>query len=935
MRILPKCISAALVVAILSWPTIPAFAQQAPPKPKPAAAQATGPAVRAIKGPSVEGITEYSLPNGLRFLLFPDPSKPTMTVNITYMVGSRNEGYGETGMAHLLEHMLFKGTPRHRNVPQELTEHGADPNGTTWFDRTNYFETFAATDSNLAWALDLEADRMIHSYVAKKDLETEFTVVRNEFELGENDPGSILEERAMSTAYLWHNYGHSTIGARSDIEQVPIERLQAFYRKYYQPDNALLVVAGKFDEAKTLRLITAKFGAIPRPKRDGDMKVYPTYTLDPTQDGERSVTLRRTGDVQALIAIYHVSAGSHTDFPAVEVLSRVLGDAPSGRLYAALVATGLAADVSAGVYRLREPGVLEATAQVRKESSLDSARTALLATLTDVVSRPPSTEEVERAKSTIVKNFELQLNNSQGVARNLSEWQAMGDWRMLFLYRDRIKAVTVQDVQRVAQAYLKPSNLTVGSFVPTEKPDRAEIPATPDVAALVKDYKGDTTLAVGEAFDPSPGNIDQRTTRTAVGGMKLALLPKQTRGQSVNASLTLRFGSAQSLQNRATAADLAGDMLMRGTRTLSRQQIKDSLDKLKARVAIMSAPNQVMARIETTRPNLVPTLQLLGSILREPAFDPKEFDELKRQDLAGLEEQKSDPQALAFNSFTRYLSPWPKEDPRYTPTIEESIADYGAATVDDAKRYYIEFYGASDATMAVVGDFDPKQVTDLVGTLFGTWPSPKPFERLANEYRDIPATGITIATPDKANAWFIAGTNVPMRDDDPDYPAFMLANEILGGGFLNSRLAVRIRQKDGVSYGVGSFVNASPLDKSGQFIGYAIYAPENVAKVETGFKEEVERARRDGFTAEEVEKARAGMLQNRQVDRSQDPSLSGELSTELYVGRTMAFEADFEKRLLALRPADVTAALRKYVDPAKVTIVKAGDFSKATAPAQP
>ena len=333
-----------------------------------------------------------------------------------------------------------------------------------------------------------------------------------------------------------------------------------------------------------------------------------------------------------------------------------------------------------------------------------------------------------------------------------------------------------------------------------------------------------------------------------------------------------------------------------------------------------------MARIETTRPNLVPTLQLLGSILKEPAFDPKEFDELKRQDLAGLEEQKSDPQALAFNSFTRYLSPWPKEDPRYTPTIEESIADYGAATVDDAKRYYVEFYGASDATMAVVGDFDSKQVTDLVGTLFGTWQSPKPFERLANEYRDIPATGITIATPDKANAWFIAGTNVPMRDDDPDYPAFMLANEILGGGFLNSRLAVRIRQKDGVSYGVGSFVNASPLDKAGQFIGYAIYAPENVAKVETGFKEEVERARRDGFTAEEVEKARAGMLQNRQVDRSQDPVALGELSTELYVGRTMAFEADFEKRLLALRPADVTAALRKYVDPAKVTIVKAGRF---------
>src|SRR5262245_10349915 len=165
MRILSKCISVALVVATLSWSASAALAQQpaAKPKPKakPAAAQAPGPSVVATKGPTVEGITEYSLPNGLRFLLFPDPSKPTITVNITYLVGSRNEGYGETWLAHLLEHMLFKCSLRHRNIPQELTEHGADPNRTTWFDRTNSFETFAATDSNLAWALDLEADRMI------------------------------------------------------------------------------------------------------------------------------------------------------------------------------------------------------------------------------------------------------------------------------------------------------------------------------------------------------------------------------------------------------------------------------------------------------------------------------------------------------------------------------------------------------------------------------------------------------------------------------------------------------------------------------------------------------------------------------------------------------------------------------------------------------
>lgn len=278
---------------------------------------------------TVEGITEYKLDNGLRVLLFPDPSKPTITVNITYMVGSKHENYGETGMAHLLEHLVFKGTPRHPNIPQELTEHGADPNGTTWLDRTNYFETFAATEENLKWALDMEADRMVNSFIAKKDLDSEMTVVRNEFEAGENYPAGVLTERMTSTAYLWHNYGKSTIGARSDIENVPIDRLQAFYKKYYQPDNAVLTVAGKFDEAKTLAMINQYFGTVPKPTRE-----IPTYyTKDPTQDGERNVVLKRTGDIQVAGVFYHTPPSAHADAPAVQVLGNILGGEPYGRLY--------------------------------------------------------------------------------------------------------------------------------------------------------------------------------------------------------------------------------------------------------------------------------------------------------------------------------------------------------------------------------------------------------------------------------------------------------------------------------------------------------------------------------------------------------------------------------------------------------------------------
>jgi zinc protease len=931
-RRVPSPLAAVALLLLLAFPIAP----------DPVAAQVTR-AVRISSAlppltrvASVEGITEYSLPNGLRVLLFPDASKPTTTVNITYMVGSRHEGYGETGMAHLLEHMVFKGTPRHPNVPQELTEHGAQPNGTTWFDRTNYFETFSATDSNLAWALDLEADRMVHSYIAKKDLQSEFSVVRNEFESGENDPGGVLMDRTLSTAFLWHNYGKSTIGARSDIEQVPIERLQAFYRKYYQPDNSMLVIAGKFDEKRAMELVRQKFGRIPRPARTGTMQIYPTYTAEPTQDGERSVTLRRVGDVQVINAVYHVPAGSHPDYPAVDVLSSILGEAPAGRLYKALVETRKAASVFATGFQLREPGVLVLGAQVRQEDPMDSVRTTMLQTVADLATNPPTAEEVNRAKAALLRRIELSLNNSARVGLELSEWQSMGDWRLLFLNRDRIRAVTPDDVKRVAAAYLKPSNLTLGIFVPTPKPDRSEVPPPPDVVALVKDYRGDTARSVGEAFDPSPAVIEQRTTRSVLpSGLKVALLPKKTRGGTVVATMLLHFGTEQSLMNRAAAADMAADMLLRGTKTRTRQQIRDELDRLKAQVSIGGSATGTTVRIETIRENLAPVLAIVAEALTQPAFDPKEFEELRRENLAGLEQQKSEPIALGSIAFSRYVNPWPKGHPRYTPTLDEQVADYTAVTLADARKYYDDFYGATNAELAIVGDFDQAAVARQVAELFGGWKSAQPFTRVRNVYRDRPPTTVSIETPDKANAFFLAGMNLPVRDDDPGYPALVLGNYMLGGGFLNSRLATRIRQKEGISYGVGSGLSAPAQDSAGIFQAYAIYAPENVARLEAAFRDEMTRAIRDGFTADELNKAREGYLQQRQLQRAQDGSLAAMLANDLFLGRTLSYDTEFERRVAALTPAELNAAMRRYIDPARITIVKAGDFAKKAPPPQP
>ncbi|MFZ4795234.1 MAG: M16 family metallopeptidase [Blastocatellia bacterium] len=871
---------------------------------------------------SVEGITEYRLPNGLRVLLFPDPTKQTITVNITYLVGSKHENYGETGMAHLLEHLVFKGSPKHANIPQELTEHGARPNGTTWYDRTNYFETFAATEENLRWALDLESDRMVNSYIAKKDLDSEMTVVRNEFESGENSPFRVLLDRVFSTSYLWHNYGKSTIGARSDIENVPIDRLQAFYRKYYQPDNAVLLVAGKLDEAKTLGLIDQYFSPISKPARE----IPKIYTVDPVQDGERQVTVRRVGDTQLAMVAYRIPAGAHPDSAGVNILGQVIADTPSGRLHKALVETKKASGVFAFPAVLGDPGLLLFGAEVRLDQSLDGVRETMLQVIEEIMKTPPTAEEVERARAQLLKEIDLQFNSSERIGLELSEWIGMGDWRLLFLNRDLIKKVTVAEVQKVAASYLKQSNRTLGLFIPTAKPDRSEIPATPDILALVKDYKGEAKISMGEAFDPSPANIDTRTKRFDRGGVKLSLLTKQTRGNAVVASLSLHFGDEKSLMNRGTAGDLAASMLMRGTAKRTRQQIQDELDKLKARMMVGGGSTGVTVTIQTVRENLPAVLAIANEVLREPSFPQSEFDQLVQEQLAGIEQQRSEPTQQAALAISRHLTPYPKGHVRYVSTPDEDIAELKAAKLDDAKKFYADFFGLSNAELAVVGDFDEKVVQEAAEKMLSGWKNKQPFVRIPEKFQEIGQINQNIGAPDKANAFFIAGQNLKLSDQDADYPALLLGNYMLGGGFLNSRLAVRIRQKEGLSYGVGSQFMASSLDQSGRFTAFAIYAPQNRDKLEAAFKEEIEKALKDGFTADEVKAAKSGWLQSRQVSRAQDNELVNRLRSYAYLGRTVSWDAELEKKVESLTPEQITAAMRRHLDLAKISIVKAGDF---------
>ena len=874
---------------------------------------------------SVEGITEYAYPNGLHLLLFPDPSKPKVTVNIAYLVGSRHEGYGETGMAHLLEHMLFLRLKDGRDIKKDLVDHGASWNGTTSWDRTNYFETISASDDNLRWALGLEAERMVNTRMEKALLDTEMTVVRNEFELQQNNPFNMLFQRTLESAYTFHNYGKMTIGNKSDIENVPIERLAAFYQKYYQPDNAVLVVAGQFEESKALAWTGQLLGVIPRPQR----KLEKTYTIEPVQDGERSVMLRRVGDNKAVMVVYHTPAATHPDDAALEVTSTILGDQPSGRLYKALVDNKKAVASFTQHAQLHDPGFTMAGAILQVDQNVDEAGKIVLQTVEGLASEPPSKEEVDRAKTKILKQFDLNMTNSERIGLFLTEYSAAGDWRLFFHSRDEVKKVAPEDVVRVAKAYFKGSNRTFGEFIPTKNPDRAEIGAAPEAAELLKNYAGGAALSQGENFPSTPANIESRVIRKKLpSGLRLVMLPKKTRGGVVYAQINLRFGDQASLAGKGTIAQFTGQILIRGTKSKSRQQIQDEMDRLKARINVGGGATNANANIETVEANLAGSLRLAAEILREPSFPEAELEQLRQLRIAAIESGKSEPQSIASLEFNRHLNPHPRDDVRYIGTFEEQVADTKKVTLKEVQDFHRQFYGASNGEFVVVGQFDPAQAEKLATELFGSWKSPSRYERLVTSYQKIEPMARNFETPDKANAMFLAGFKVKMNDEDPDYPAMVLGNFMLGGSGA-SRLFKRIRDKEGLSYGVGSSFGVPTKDDGASFTANAISNPQNAPKVEASFKDELARTVKDGFTAEEIAAAKKTWLDERMVQRSQDQSLMATLGAREFWDRTMKWDETLEQKVAALTPEQISAAFRRHIDPSALTFVKAGDFKKA------
>ncbi len=894
-----------------------------PTTPTPTAARAA--ATTPVFVRELGGISEYRLPNGLQILLFPDEAQSTTTVNITYRVGSRHESSGEYGMAHLLEHLLFKGTPRHRRIDEEFATRGMRANGTTTADRTNYYAEFNANPQTLDFALTLEADRMVNSFIAKADLDSEMTVVRNEFELAENDPAQALSARVVGVAYDWHNYGHTTLGPKSDIENLPIERLQAFYQRFYRPDNATLMVAGRFDAASTLALIGQRFGPLVKPKTP----VPQPYTTEPPQDGERSVVVRRIGGQPAVLAYYHVPPFAHPDSAALQVLGLLLSLQPSGQLYQSLVETRLALAAQLSGLGATDAGGMRAFALLPPDADVAAVEARLLAVVEGRDTPPFDEAELARVRELALTSYREQMKNPQALIQQISSL-GVSDWRLLFQLMEDLPKVTLADVERVRRAYLRPANRTVGRYLPAQAVERVEIPPAPPLAERLAGLKGPPKIDDGERFDPSPQQLAERTvTRKLPSGIELSTLSKRTRGNTVVLRLALRWGERrETFQHRGT--EVLATLLSEGSTGWSKQALRDRLVQLKAGMSLTSGDQGAELQIAAERDTLIDALQLAADLMQRPLLPKDAFDREQAAALAGLEGARQELEVLRQEAvrdhYNRARGVGPR-DPEYLQSLDERIADVKATTLADVQRFHADYWSANEARVAVVGAL-PDGLEAAVDRLFGAWKKPQSprFVRALDQASTIPPARFDVIARDKTSAELRMRLDFALSDRDADFLPLMVATHILGGGSLENRLTVRVRGQAGLSYGVGASLAAAHFGDEAVLSVGGSFAPQNRAQMISLVQDELRRMTETGITEEELARAKASLMEGRRQARGDDGELASML---MLLGDQSETWADMDRQdaaVQALTVAQVNAAWRRHVRLDGFVISTVGDF---------
>jgi zinc protease len=878
---------------------------------------------------SFRGIDQYRLTsNGMTILLVPDATSPVFTFMVVYHVGSRNEAPGNTGSAHLLEHMIFnKSTENfgkakgHKTFQEVLYEAGADfgsTNMTTWYDRMNGYSTLPS--DKLELAMRIEADRLGRALILDSERQSEMSVVRNEYEIGENNPWQALWKATISTAIQAHPYHWSTIGYRSDIEGVTTEKLREHYRNFFHPNNAEALLVGDFDTEKALALFDREFGSFPKSERP----IPQVITVEPPQEGERRTMVQRPGTVGMVMIGWMRPGALDPDFMSFEVLSGILAGSVNSRLHRSLVETGLATSVQSNNFTLRDPYPLLIDATLAPGKTHEEAEKAMKAAIAQIARDGVTDDEVKNAQRQIEVGVIRSRDGTYNFASSLGEAVASTDWKWFLTYVDGVNAVTAADVKRVAATYLVPDRATVGWFVPV---------ASAKTAAKASESK-ETKPAVARRAAPPPatappvraaGSFAKRTTRKVLkNGIILDVVENHSVPTVAIRGLVFA-GDVAAPAGKPAVPALTANMIERGTKSRTKEQIGAQLDAAGATVSFGTSLTEAALTAAGMSRDLALLVDVIADQIENPAFAAEELAKAKKELETNTLRADDNTSGRAMEKLSQLV--FREGHPYLQPGREKMLSSLGATTVEELKSFHQARYNGANLILAIVGDVDTAKTIALVEKQLGDLPRGTRFS-LASVARTTPAeTGAreAVRMPGKANMNIVMGTASGLRRTDPDYEAALVGNAALGQNSLSSRIGKRVRDTEGLSYNLSSrFGSTDEID--GVWYVNVNVAPQNLAKAMRSTREEIEKFAREGVTDQEVAAQKSFFAGNYQVGLGSNAGIANALVTAEKFGFGPKYLDEFPGRIKAVTKEQVNAAMQRHFFPARLHWIVAGDL---------
>lgn len=890
------------------------------------------------------GIEEYIYqPNGMNLLLVQDNSAPVVTVQIVYRVGSKHEVPGNTGSTHLLEHLNFKGTPTFNRdngnaIFNTLLGIGAQMNATTWYDRTNYYQTIPSDKIELA--LHIEADRMRNSLLLKEDKEAEMTVVRNEFERGENNPGSLLNKEIWATAYMAHPYHHATIGWRSDIENMPIEVLHDFYNTYYWPDNATLTIIGDFQKDQLFTLVDKYFGKISKAPN----AMRQPYTTEPEQLGPRRITVKKPGQQDLVTVAYKIPGAMHDDLPALNVLSQILGSGTSSIISKTFVDKGLATYGYASATNFQDVGLFSISLGFSPDKNAEDLNKQVLEMVEKVKNEGVSQDDVDRVVSKVNTQTILSRDGSGSIAGELTEAIAGGDWTEYVKGAERLNKVTAADVQRVANTYLLENQSTTGYFITEDEGGNASAQAKASGFTIGEESKYyyrhpnaehanhksnsvnfDELTSAYETIESSSNS--EKFTRKQIAGIDVVTAKTGAKG-FVTVAASFPIASYVGTGKNEMIPSLTVGMLSKGTKLQDKFQFSEKLEKLGANIRISSDVNNVSITFKCLTEDVNKVIALLAEELRQPLFDTKELELLKDQTINNYKRGLTDPATLGSIALAQAL--YPQGHPNYRYDVATTIEKIGAVTVQDLKDFHNTYFGTAGMHLVGVGDVDNKKLYAALKQSFSGWKGGSTGKSVFKNPSATVGLEKIVTIPQKPSAELFIGSYTGIERSDKDYMPFYVGTNILGGGF-SGRLMQTVRDSEGLTYGI--YANHSGHNQTGGYWSVnASFNPNLFSKGLESTKIQIQKWVNEGVTAEELAFYKSNINGRFKVGTATTSGLAQTLLTFLERGLQPDYLDKFPQEVEAVTLEEVNNAITKYIDLDKLVIIKSGSLDQQGQP---